>query len=60
MGCGTGKLAQLLNLNGFTNIRGIDASQNMLFAAEKTGLYKELYQVELGNDALPANFKEQF
>jgi SAM-dependent methyltransferase len=47
-GCGTGNMAQMLHLIGYTNIVGIDASDGMLAAARAKGCYVELHKMLLG------------
>jgi len=47
-GCGTGNMAQVLRLIGYTNIVGIDASDGMLAAARAKGCYVELHKMLLG------------
>jgi len=47
-GCGTGNMAQLLRLIGYTNIVGLDASDGMLAAAQTKGCYVELHKGLLG------------
>ncbi len=55
-GCGTGNMAQVLHLLGYTNIVGIDASDGMLAAARDKGCYAELHKTLLGAKIdLPAN-----
>ena len=55
-GCGTGNLAQILHLIGYSNIVGIDASDGMLNAAKAKGCYTELHNMLLGARIdLPAN-----
>ena len=43
VGCGTGKMAVLLNGLGFSSIIGIDRSATMLMAAEAKGIYESLH-----------------
>lgn len=47
-GCGTGLLGQILNLIGFSNIVGIDASDGMLAVAKSKSCYAELHKLLLG------------
>ena len=47
-GCGTGNMAQILCLIGYTNIVGIDASDGMLAVAQAKGCYVELHKMLLG------------
>jgi SAM-dependent methyltransferase len=47
-GCGTGNMAELLRLLGYTTIVGIDASEGMLAAARAKGCYAELHRMLLG------------
>ena len=54
-GCGTGNMAQILQVIGYSNIVGLDASAGMLQAAEAKGCYAELHQMLLGAEIdLPA------
>lgn len=54
-GCGTGNMAGILHLTGYTNIVGIDASDGMLATARARGCYVELHKMLLGAEiALPA------
>jgi predicted TPR repeat methyltransferase len=46
-------MAQLLSKQGFTNLSGIDRSANMVAAAQSTGLYQQIEQLELGIEPLP-------
>lgn len=57
-GCGTGNMAELLHLMGYTNIVGIDASDGMLAAARAKACYVELHKMLLGAriDLPPASF----
>ncbi len=48
-GCGTGQLGQVLNLIGFSNIVGIDASDGMLGVAKYKNCYAELHKTLLGS-----------
>lgn len=48
-GCGTGNLGQVLNIIGFNNIVGIDASDGMLAAAKLKNCYVELHKLLLGS-----------
>ena len=41
-GCGTGLSGSALQAVGFTNIDGLDVSQEMVFLAEKKSIYKKL------------------
>ena len=47
-GCGTGLLGQVLNVLGFENIVGIDASDGMLAVARSKSCYAELHKLLLG------------
>ena len=62
VGCGTGLIGRLLARDGFTNITGIDASDNLLSVAQAEGNYKELEAVflGLGLDAYPDKYKDRF
>ncbi|KAI4878777.1 hypothetical protein NFI96_028784 [Prochilodus magdalenae] len=51
--CGTGLVSAHLRRNGFCQFVGVDGSEGMLDQARKTGLYQELKQCMLGQDALP-------
>jgi len=48
-GCGTGRLGRVLNMIGFTNIVGIDASGGMLAVARSKSCYVELHKMLLGS-----------
>ena len=48
-GCGTGHLGQVLNIIGFKNIVGIDASDGMLAVAKQKNCYVELHKLLLGS-----------
>jgi ubiquinone/menaquinone biosynthesis C-methylase UbiE len=48
-GCGTGQLGEILDLIGFSNIVGIDASDGMLAAAKAKDCYGELHKLLLGS-----------
>ncbi|XP_077168014.1 methyltransferase-like protein 27 [Paroedura picta] len=52
--CGTGLVAQELQAKGFRCFHGLDGSQGMLDHARRKGLYQELKQCMLGQEALPA------
>ena len=47
-GAGTGMMGELLLLMGYGDLTGIDLSRGMLDKAQKTGAYKELRQMVLG------------
>ena len=51
VGCGTGLVGLELHKLGYTNIDGYDISQEMLKAAKKTKIYKNLKQVNLNLDS---------
>ncbi|XP_054857938.1 methyltransferase-like protein 27 [Eublepharis macularius] len=53
--CGTGLVAQELQAKGFCRFHGLDGSQGMLDHARRKGLYQELKQCMLGQEALPAS-----
>ncbi|KAL8198725.1 UNVERIFIED_CONTAM: hypothetical protein K2H54_021912 [Gekko kuhli] len=53
--CGTGLVAQELQAKGFCSFHGLDGSQGMLEHARLKGLYQELKQCMLGQEALPAS-----
>ncbi|XP_060115410.1 methyltransferase-like protein 27 isoform X2 [Heteronotia binoei] len=53
--CGTGLVAQELQAKGFRRFHGLDGSQGMLEHARRKGLYQELKQCMLGQEALPAS-----
>nr|XP_056721333.1 methyltransferase-like protein 27 [Euleptes europaea] len=53
--CGTGLVAQELQAKGFCRFHGLDGSQGMLESARRKGLYQELKQCVLGQEALPAS-----
>lgn len=44
-GCGTGLAGDNLHILGYRNLIGIDLSENMLSAAKKLGVYKQLSQM---------------
>lgn len=46
-GCGTGLVGVALSLAGATGIDGVDLSPAMLAVAEKTGVYRNIAQVDL-------------
>uniref|UniRef100_A0A8D2J0K0 Methyltransferase like 27 n=1 Tax=Varanus komodoensis TaxID=61221 RepID=A0A8D2J0K0_VARKO len=52
--CGTGLAAQELQARGFRHLHGLDGSPEMLACAHRKGLYQELRQCVLGQEALPA------
>lgn len=47
-GCGSGLLAHMLQIIGFSNIIGIDASEGMLEAAAAKDCYAELHKMLVG------------
>jgi predicted TPR repeat methyltransferase len=47
-GAGTGMMGEILAPLGYHDLIGIDISANMLELARKKGVYKELFQMELG------------
>jgi SAM-dependent methyltransferase len=47
-GCGTGNMGQLLNQIGYRHIDGLDPSAGMLEMARRKDVYRELYQLYLG------------
>ena len=47
-GAGTGMMGEILAPLGYQDLIGIDISANMLELARKKGMYKELFQMELG------------
>ncbi|XP_054857939.1 methyltransferase-like protein 27 [Eublepharis macularius] len=53
--CGTGLVAQELQAKGFCRFHGLDGSRGMLDHACRKGLYQELKQCMLGQEALPAS-----
>ncbi|XP_061460772.1 methyltransferase-like protein 27 [Rhineura floridana] len=52
--CGTGLVAQELQVKGFRHLHGLDGSQAMLEHARCKGLYQDLKRCLLGQEALPA------
>lgn len=52
-GCGTGLMGIELKKRGFSNIYGLDGSQDMLNIAKEKGIYKESWKVLVGLDELP-------
>lgn len=60
-GCGTGLVGQYMSEFGFKNIIGLDVSPQMLEECSNKGVYKELFEQELGNaEEFPNNFKNKF
>ncbi|NXF96389.1 MET27 protein, partial [Eubucco bourcierii] len=51
--CGTGLVARELHRRGFRCLHGVDGSAGMLELAQRTGLYRQLWQCVLGQEALP-------
>ncbi|MFV2052833.1 class I SAM-dependent DNA methyltransferase [Aliiroseovarius sp. YM-037] len=49
-GCGTGLSGEALKAAGFTMIDGVDLSADMLAEAKAKGVYRDLQQVEAGDD----------
>lgn len=47
-GCGTGVVSEIMGPLGFSHITGLDASQQMLKAAEEKGRYTSLHHMYLG------------
>ena len=56
-GCGTGLVGITLKTLGYSNLTGVDISQNMLDHAQNLDAYTSLYQSPMGSGALP--FKAQ-
>lgn len=56
MGCGTGLVGVELHKRGFTEITGVDASQEMLSNAKDKSVYKDLQHLFLGK---PETFPEE-
>jgi len=54
--CGTGLVGKYLNEEGFSNVTGIDISQNMLDQAKAKGVYTDLQKVELGKEDFYGTF----
>nr|XP_060613702.1 methyltransferase-like protein 27 [Anolis sagrei ordinatus] len=52
--CGTGLVAQELQAVGFRHFHGLDGSPGMLERARHKGLYQDLKQCLLGQEALPS------
>ncbi|KAJ8042340.1 Methyltransferase-like protein 27 [Holothuria leucospilota] len=52
-GAGTGLVGEQLRSLGYTNIVGLDISQNCLNVAEKKGVYKKLICDEVGDQRMP-------
>ncbi len=46
-GCGTGLVGEILKKAGYTNVDGLDYSQEMLDESEKKGVYKEYIQADM-------------
>jgi SAM-dependent methyltransferase len=57
-GCGTGNMGRLLQLLGYGNLVGLDASEGMLAVAAAKGCYRALHRLLLGAqiDLPPASF----
>ncbi|CAN9501127.1 unnamed protein product [Ophioblennius macclurei] len=58
--CGTGILAKQMKKNGFERFVGVDGSKAMLDVARESGLYQDLKQCMLGEEALPATWAGSF
>ena len=59
LGCGTGLVGEMLSKHGFTDIVGIDASQEMLKKAEGRG-YNKFIEAFLGINELPEGVEKKF
>jgi L-histidine N-alpha-methyltransferase len=55
-GAGTGAAGRALHARGFRNLTGVDLSAEMLEVARQQGVYRQLFQVDLGEpiDRFPA------
>ncbi|XP_061607174.1 methyltransferase-like protein 27 isoform X2 [Phyllopteryx taeniolatus] len=51
--CGTGKVAKMMEREGFRHFVGVDCSEGMLRSARRSGLYRELKAAVLGDQPLP-------
>ena len=54
-GADTGMMGEVLKPLGYSELSGIDLSENMLELARKKGVYQSLYRMELGK---PLNFPD--
>lgn len=59
LGCGTGKVGELLQADGFKNIMGVDCSEAMLHESKSKGCYTQLQQILLGNDEFINTFPQE-
>ena len=62
MGAGSGTVGKLLKQKGFTNITGIDASENMLQKAKESGAYQSTHcmYIGMGVNKYPTELKNRF
>jgi len=60
VGCGTGIGGASLNKLGYSNLDGIDISQEMIKKAAESGLYKELFAGENINEPLASKWNNQY
>ncbi|KAF6715761.1 Williams-Beuren syndrome chromosomal region 27 protein [Oryzias melastigma] len=58
--CGTGLVAKQMKKRGFELFLGVDGSDAMLEEAKESGLYQELKQCLLGEEAFPAEWAGSF
>ncbi|PIK48033.1 hypothetical protein BSL78_15095 [Apostichopus japonicus] len=55
---GTGLVAEALQAKGFTNITGLDISEEFIKVAEKKGIYKKIVRAFIGTDRMPFDDNE--
>lgn len=62
VGCGTGKIAEMLFKEGYRNIDGVDASQKLIEHVKTKGWYNQADTLFLGMgvDQFPAKFKNKY
>lgn len=59
LGCGTGLVGKHLADRGFSNVTGIDVSEKMLEQAAEKNAYKQLEQLELGQEEFLDTFPHE-
>lgn len=57
VGCGTGLSGKALINEGFSQIEGCDISPAMLEKAEATGIYKQLFETDLNEPPIAAEYQ---